>query len=75
MENTNVTISYDPEADVMSWEVTDTNARIDHASEMGNLVVHFTENDHPVLIELLNASQSARSNQESMKAVLEKAEA
>lgn len=73
MENNNITISYDPEADVMSWEVSDNEAKIDHANKLGDLVVHFTDDDRPVLIELLNASQSARSNQESMKAVLEKA--
>ncbi len=28
---------------------------IDYASEMGNVVVHFSKNDEPVLFEILNA--------------------
>lgn len=48
-------ISYEPEADVLSWELSSLN--IYSAKEMGNVVVHFTKNDRPVLIEFLNASK------------------
>ena len=41
MRNKNKTkISYEPEADVLMWEITDKP--IDFAKEIGNIVVHFT---------------------------------
>jgi len=48
-------ISYESEADVLTWEITDKP--IDYAKEIGNVVVHFTENNIPVLIEILEASK------------------
>jgi len=48
-------ISYEPEADVLMWEVADKP--IDFAKEIGNIVVHFTKNNIPVLIEILEASK------------------
>lgn len=57
----NVKIAYDSEADVLSWEA-DKTARIDHAKEMGNLVVHFTKTGEPVLVEMLEASKAFRQN-------------
>ena len=56
MENKNkAKISYEPEADVLMWEIT--NKPIDYAKEVGDLVVHFTKNNIPVLIEILEASK------------------
>ncbi len=56
MENKNkAKISYEPEADVLMWEITDEP--IDFAKEIGNVVVHFTKNNTPVLIEILEASK------------------
>lgn len=56
MKNKNKTrISYEPEADVLMWEITDKP--IDFAKEIGNVVVHFTKNNMPVLIEILEASR------------------
>lgn len=56
MKNKNKTkISYEPEADVLMWEITDKP--IDFAKEIGNVVVHFTKNNMPVLIEILEASK------------------
>ena len=49
-------ISYDPDADVLSVAATVTG-RIDHARELGNFVVHFTKDDRPLLIEVLEASK------------------
>lgn len=49
-------ISYEPEADVLMWEIS-REAPIDSAREVGNIVVHFTKHNVPVLIEILNASQ------------------
>lgn len=48
-------ISYEPEADVLMWEIVDKP--IDFAREIGNVVVHFTKNNIPVLIEILEASR------------------
>lgn len=47
-------ISYEPEADVLMWEIS--SQPIDFAKEIGNVVVHFTKNNLPVLIEILEAS-------------------
>ena len=56
MKNNNMTkISYEPEADVLVWEITDKP--IDFAKEIGNVIVHFTKNNMPVLIEILEASK------------------
>ena len=48
-------ISYEPEANVLMWEIT--NKLIDYAKEIGDVVVHFTKNNMPVLIEILEASR------------------
>lgn len=56
MKNKNrAKISYEPEADVLSWEIS--NQPIDSAREVGNIVVHFTKKNMPVLVEILEASQ------------------
>lgn len=52
---TKTKISYEPEADVLMWEIT--NKPIDYAKEIGNVVVHFTKENVPVLIEILEASK------------------
>ena len=48
-------ISYEPEADILSFEVS--NLPIDHAAEIGNVVVHFSKKDVPILFEVLEASE------------------
>ncbi len=56
MKNKNkVKISYEPDADILMWEITDEP--IDFAKEVGDVVVHFTKNNIPVLIEILEASK------------------
>ena len=55
MKKNKIKISYEPEADVLTWEITDKP--IDFAKEIGNVVVHFTKNNIPVLIEILEASK------------------
>ena len=37
-----IKIKYDPEADVLSWELSQ-KTKIDHATEMENVVVHFSK--------------------------------
>lgn len=47
-------IRYEPEADVLTWELS--GKQIYSAQEMGNVVVHVTKDDQPVLVEILEAS-------------------
>ncbi len=46
-------LKYEPEADVLSWEVSD--APIEYASEIGDMIVHFTTENRPVFIEVLRS--------------------
>lgn len=46
-------IKYEPEADIMFWEINDKP--IDYAKEAGNFVVHFSADSLPVMVEILNA--------------------
>lgn len=48
-------ITYESEADVLTVEAS--NSPIDYAMEIGNVVVHFTKKDEPVLFEILDASK------------------
>ena len=48
-------MSYEPEADVLRIE-TSTRA-IDYATEIGNLVVHFSPEGVPVYFEILEATK------------------
>jgi hypothetical protein len=50
-----IKISYEPEADVLLWEMSDKP--IDFAKEVGNVVVRLPKNNIPVLIEVLEASR------------------
>ena len=50
-----IKISYEPEADVLAWETS--KAPIEYAEEVGNMVVHFSKGNKPVLVELLEASK------------------
>lgn len=48
-------ISYEPEADVVRIEMSDLP--IDYAKEMGNIVVHFSPDNVPVYVEILQATK------------------
>ncbi len=61
MKKINPKISYDSDSDVLVVRGVQ-NARIDHARELGNFVVHFTKDDRPVLIEVLEASKLFAEN-------------
>lgn len=56
MKKTPPKVSYDSDADVLSLAGA-VKGRIDHARELGNFVVHFTKDDRPLLIEVLEASK------------------
>ena len=55
-KKTNTKISYDSDADVLSVESA-SRAAIDHAEEMGSLVVHFSKQNKPIFVEILKASR------------------
>ena len=48
-------ITYDPESNVLSWELAE--GPITYAREIGNVVFHFSDSHLPVLIEVLEASK------------------
>jgi uncharacterized protein YuzE len=68
MRRNNVKITYDAKADVLTLE--QPKGVIDHATEMGNLVVHFSKRREPVLIEVLEASQIFKRNRKSFSSAL-----
>lgn len=46
---------YDAEANILCWEVI--QGEIDHAREVGNLIIHLSSSGKPILIEMLDASK------------------
>lgn len=48
-------IKYSKDTDTLLIELSDK--KIDHAEEQGQVIVHFTKNNVPVLIEIMDASQ------------------
>jgi len=71
MKKDNIKVSYDSEADVMSWETTQ-NGKIDYATEIGNFVVHFSKDNEPFLIEVLEASKILKKSEQEIKKVRER---
>jgi len=61
-----VKIKYDADADVLSWELS-RKIKIDYASEVGNIVVHFTKNHMPVIVEVLEASKLIRQSKKTVE--------
>jgi len=47
-------ISYDRDVDILMIRVGDE--RIDYAEEMGGIIIHFTKDQKPILVEILDAS-------------------
>jgi uncharacterized protein YuzE len=48
-------IRYSRDEDILIIEFSDEN--IDYAEEMGPIIVHFTEDGKPVILEILDASE------------------
>ena len=46
---------YYEDADLISWKVS--RKPFEYATRSGDFVVHYSKNDEPVLIEILNASK------------------
>lgn len=62
----NIKIKYDSESDILSWEVS-KKAKIDYASEMGNMIVHFSKKNLPVLVEILEASKFLEKSERTIE--------
>lgn len=50
-----VKVSYNRESDVLFIQVSE--AKVDYAEEMGPIIIHFTRDRKPVLLEILDASE------------------
>ncbi len=48
-------VRYSREEDILLIEVS--NEPIEHAEEVGSIIVHFTKDEKPVLLEILDASE------------------
>jgi hypothetical protein len=48
-------IRYDREEDIVTFDVSSEN--IDYAEEIGPIIVHFSKQAKPVLLEILDASE------------------
>jgi len=60
-------VSYDRDTDILMIEISDEN--VDYAEEAGPMIIHFSKDGKPVLIEILNASEIlAEITKISMKA-------
>ena len=68
-------ISYDRENDIMMIELS--KSKISHAEQSGQIIIHFSKQDKPVLLEILDASEfiantlksSLRSKKESLHTI------
>jgi len=47
-------VKYDREEDILVYEISDE--KIDYAEEMGPVIVHFTKDSKPVMLEILDAN-------------------
>lgn len=56
--------SYEREDDVLNIWLSDE--KIDYAEETGDIIVHFTEDDEPVYIEVLDASHFLKREAEDL---------
>lgn len=60
-------VSYDRDTDILMIEILDEN--VDYVEEAGPMIIHFSKDGEPVLIEILNASEIlAEITKISMKA-------
>jgi len=48
-------MQYDIESNILSIELT--AGKISHAREFGNFIIHFSKNEKPILIEILEADK------------------
>lgn len=48
-------LKYDPDSDVLMWETSKRD--VDYATQVANVVVHFSKENIPVLVEILEATK------------------
>ncbi len=48
-------VKYDKQVDILLIELSDK--KIDYATEAGSMIIHFTGEGEPVLVEILEASE------------------
>ncbi|MFW6194525.1 MAG: DUF2283 domain-containing protein [Halobacteriota archaeon] len=48
-------IKYDKEVDIMTIELSEED--IDYAKEAENMIIHFSKENRPVLVEIMDASE------------------
>lgn len=51
----NTKLKYDSDSDVLMWETSGRD--IDYATQVANVVIHFSKENIPVLIEILEATK------------------
>lgn len=51
----NTKLKYDPDSDVLMWETSGRD--IDYATQVANVIIHFSKENIPVLIEILEATK------------------
>lgn len=66
--NRKVKMSYEPEADVLRIE--SGNGPIAYATEIGDTIVHFSPDDMPVYVEILEASKFLKQASTLLRAPL-----
>lgn len=57
-------IRYSKDVDALLIELSDK--KIDHAEEEGQVIIHFSEDDEPVLLEILDAKEFVLNSLESV---------
>lgn len=63
-------IRYNREMDIATIEISPK--KIDHAQEAQNIIIHFSKEDEPVLLEILDASEFlARITKATIRSVKE----
>lgn len=48
-------MKYDAEANVLSWEIA--RGKINHVLEFGNIIIHLSKSNKPIMVEILDASK------------------
>lgn len=57
-------VKYSKDADALLIELSDK--KIDYADDKGNIIIHYTSDDEPVLLEIFNAKEFILSSLSSM---------
>ncbi len=57
-------VKYSKDADALLIELSDK--KIDYADDKGNIIIHYTSEDEPVLLEIFNAKEFILNSLSSM---------